>query len=293
MAGCTPDKPQDSLSLKVQKAFLRGIKLFTSTSVLLAVNAQMVSVFSSLLYKVEVKPIVLLTAFFLTIFVYNMNKVTDTIEDRINQPDIILVDRSFYLISSFTALLFCLFFSTLIGVKALLIVLTSSFASITYSIRLSKSIPRLKEVVGVKSIIVATSWGLTGALLPACIQIVEPLKMILIFFYIFVQIFINTILCDIRDLNGDRVSGLSTIPVVLGLNKTRKLLLIINSLIAVWIKYCYSNRLFLEYMPSFLFSLIYGYVIIVLFSREGQSRLHVELAVDGEWIPLVTLMRIL
>ena len=223
MTGRTPDTPLYSLSFKVQETFLACLKLFTSTSVFLAVNAQMVLIFSSLLYKVEVKPIILLIAFFLTIFVYNMNKVTDTIEDIINQPNVIFVGRSFYLLSSFTALVLCLLFSILLGVKALLVVLTSSVASITYSIRLSKSIPRLKEIVGIKSILVATSWSLTGALLPACIQIVEPVKIVLIFFFIFVQLFINTILCDIRDIEGDRVSGLRTIPIVLGLNKTRKL----------------------------------------------------------------------
>ena len=291
MAGHTPDIPL--LSRNMQGAFRDSLKLVTSTSVYLAVNAQMVSVFSSLLYKVEIKPIILLISFFLTLFVYNMNKITDTIEDTINQPEIILRGKRFYLLSSFTALLLCMILSLMVGVSALIVVLTPLLASVAYSIKLSDSTPKLKEIVGIKSIVVAVSWGLTGALLPACVQMIEPLKIVLIFFFISVQLFINTILCDIRDIEGDRVSGLRTIPIVLGLSKTRSLLLAVNSLILPWVAYCYSNRLFLEYLPSFYFSLIYGYLIIALFSRKGQSRLSVELAVDGEWIPLVLLMRMI
>ena len=293
MSDHTPDTLLLSLSSKVQGTFLRSLKLLTSTAVFLAVNAQMVSVFSSLLYEAEVKPVILLIAFFLTIFVYNMNKVTDTVEDIINQPEVILRGRMFYLLSSLTALIICLFCSMMVGVNAFLVVLTSLIASVAYSVKLSPSIPRLKEIVGVKSIIVAFSWGLTGALLPACVQMVEPIKILLIFSFIFIQLFINTILCDIRDIEGDRASGLRTIPLVLGLSKTRNCLLIFNSLILPWIAYCYSRMIFLEYMPSFFFSLIYGYIIILLFSRKGQSRLLVELTVDGEWIPLVTMMRLL
>lgn len=278
---------------KVKEAFLLYIKLFTSTSGLIAVNAQMVAVFSSLLYKVEIKPVILLIAFFLTLFVYNMNKVTDTIEDTRNQTEIFIGGRSFYILSSLTSLVFCLLLSFMINVKVLLIVLTSIIVSLAYSIKFSGSFPRIKEVVGVKSLIVALCWGLTGALLPASIQIVDPLKIVLIFSFIFIQLITNTIVCDIRDIEGDKASGFRTIPIVLGLVKTRKLLLALNTLIAPWMIFCYTHKLFLEYMPGFIFSLFYGYIIILLFSREGQKRLHVELAVDGEWIPLIALMKII
>ena len=279
------------ISYRIQRAFFSNIKLFTSTSVFLALNAQLVVVFSSLLYGVMIKPELLLIAFFLTLSVYNMNKVTDFNEDTFNQPESVIRGKNFYLLPSITSLILCILLSLFAGIQTLLVVLTSLFASIAYSVKLFKSIPRLKEVVGVKSILVAFSWGLTGAVLPASVQKVEPKLIILSFTFIFFQLFINTILCDVRDFEGDKLAGLRTIPIELGLNKTRSLLLIVNSLILPWLAYCYSHNLFLDYLPNLLFSLIYGYVIIIFFSTGRSSRLRVDLVVDGEWIPLVAIMR--
>ena len=179
------------------------------------------------------------------------------------------------------------------GVKALLVMAPSFLASFVYSVKLSESIPRLKEVVGVKSVLVAFGWGLTGALLPTISQPADALKVVLAFSYIFIQLLVNTILCDIPDMDGDMAAGVKTVPIVLGLDSTRKLLLAINSLMLPWLLYCFTQGLFLEYMPALSFGMLYGYLIIWAFSRKHSRRLLVEIAVDGEWIPLVAIMKCL
>jgi 4-hydroxybenzoate polyprenyltransferase len=278
---------------KARQVLLDILRLVTSTSVFLAVNAQMVAAFSSLLYGVEVKPVILLIAFFATFSVYNMNRATDRAEDSVNRPETASRETRFFLIPSIVASVLCLTLSASVGAQALLVVLTMFIASVAYSVKLLPSIPRLKEIVGVKSVLVALSWGFTGALLPASAQPVDPTKIALTFAYISFQLLVNTILCDVCDVKGDMTSGVRTLPIVLGLSRTRSLLLIVNSLMLPWLIYCASQRLFLEYMPALLFGAVYGYMIILVFSRKGRERLMVELAVDGEWIPLVTLMRLL
>jgi 4-hydroxybenzoate polyprenyltransferase len=150
----------------------------------------------------------------------------------------------------------------------------------------------LKEIIGVKSLMVALSWGLTGSILPACSQQVEASKIMLVFTYIFIQLLVNTILCDVRDMNGDKVSGMETIPLAIGLKNTRTLLMGVNSLLFPWLIYCLINGIFISYAPSLLFGIIYGYIIILTFSRFNFDRILVDLAVDGEWIPLVFIMKI-
>ena len=287
------EKPVNRYRSKAGETLLDLLRLLTSTSVFLAVNAQMVAAFSSLLYGVEVKPVILLIAFLATYSVYNMNKATDKAEDSVNRPETASRGTRFYLLPSIAAAALCLMLSASVGATALLVIAASFAAAVTYSVKLFPSIPRLKEMVGVKSILVALSWGFTGALLPASAQPVEPAKIVLSFAYISVQLLVNTVLCDVCDVEGDAASGVRTLPIALGLGRTRGLLFAVNSLTLPWLAYCVGRGLFLEYMPALFFGLVYGYLIIWVFSGEKRGRLLAELAVDGEWIPLVALMRLL
>lgn len=276
---------------------LRGLssllELLTSTSIFLALNASIVTAFSSLLYGLEVKPMILLIAFLATFSVYNMNRATDRTEDSINRPRAASRSIHFFLVPSMIASASCLLLSASVGAQALTVIVTSFIASILYSVKLSPSTPRLKEIVGLKSVLVAFSWGFTGALLPASSQAVDAAKMVLAFTYIFVQILVNTILCDVRDVDGDMASGVKTLPIALGLSATKRLLLIVNTLMFPWLLYSLTQGLFQEYIPALFFGMGYGYLIILAFSRKRCDRLLVELAVDGEWIPLITLMKLL
>ena len=288
--GETHTTPFSSKALRVLSSLF---ELLTSTSIFIALNASIVAAFSSLLYGVEIKPIILLIAFLATFSVYNMNRATDRAEDSINRPRVASRSLLFFLVPSMIASASCLLLSASVGTQALSVIVTSLIASIFYSVKLSPSIPRLKEIVGLKSVLVAFSWGFTGALLPASSQAVDVAKMVMAFTYIFIQILVNTILCDIRDMDGDRASGVKTIPIALGLSATKKLLFIVNTLMFPWILYCLTQGLFLKYVPALFFGVGYGYLIIYVFSRKGCNRLLVELAVDGEWMPLVALMKLI
>lgn len=287
------EKPVNRYRSKAGEMLLDLLRLVTSTSVFLAVNAQMVAAFSSLLYGVRVEPKILLIAFFATFSVYNMNRATDRAEDSINRPEAASRGMRFFLVPSITAAALCLLLSASVGAWTLSVIAASFVAAIAYSVKLFPSVPRLKEMVGVKSVLVALSWGFTGALLPASVQPVDPVKIVLTFSYIFIQLLVNTVLCDVCDVEGDAASGVMTLPIVLGLSRTRSLLLVVNSLMLPWLAYCVAQGLFLEYMPALFFGLVYGYLIIWVFSGEKRGRLLAELAVDGEWIPLVALMRLL
>jgi 4-hydroxybenzoate polyprenyltransferase len=265
----------------------------TSSSIFIALNGMIVTMFSSMLYEIEAKTNILVIAFLATFSAYNMNKITDKVEDSINSPSPISRHPLQYIILSITALTLCFFMSASLGIEALVIITTSFVVSILYSIKLTDSFPRFKEIMGLKSILVASSWAFTGAFLPAISQNVDGERIFLTFTYIFIQILVNTILCDIRDINGDLVSGVKTVPIVLGIDKTKKLLIIINSLILPWLIYCLLNSLFTRFISALYGGMIYGYLIIWAFARKKCDRLLVELVIDGEWIPLVIVMALL
>jgi 4-hydroxybenzoate polyprenyltransferase len=53
-----------------------------------------------------------------------------------------------------------------------------------------------------------------------------------VFAFMFVSVFVNSIICDIRDIEGDGLHGVRTIPVMLGVERTKLALVIITS--AMW-----------------------------------------------------------
>ncbi len=84
---------------------------------------------------------------------------------------------------------------------------------------------RLKEILVVKNALVASIFASTVTLapIPADGQVsVGALAVLWVFF--FVRGFINTVVFDMRDEEGDRRHGIRTLPVVLGAERTRGLL---------------------------------------------------------------------
>jgi 4-hydroxybenzoate polyprenyltransferase len=266
------------------------LKFLTLTSIFIGINGLIVILFSSHLYNVQLKIEILVITFLITFSAYSLNKATDKSEDSINRPEIVSIKRVFYVGPSIIAIILSLVIGAFMGFWALIILITSVILTIVYSIQLPFLTIRLKEVTGLKSFTVAFSWAFVGALLPATMQSVSVEKIILAFFYIFIQIIVNTILFDILDMKGDRVSGLITIPILLGLKKTKKLLISINSLLIILIAICMIEGVFKKNLLTLSFGIFYGYLLIWMFSSPNSNRLLAELLIDGEWIPIITLM---
>ncbi len=269
----------------------KALRFLTTNSIFLALNASLVVLFANYLYGDHSSFPIYLAAFLSTFAVYGINKVSDTKEDSINRPES-KGKGSLYIIPSISALLVSLGIGIISGLSTLIIILAPIVIGFIYSFQISKSVPRLKEITGIKSIVVALSWAITGAFLPA-IQSTSEIKIILVFFYIFAQILINTVIFDAVDVKGDFFSGVKTIPIALGRTKTRKLLFIANSSLVIWLIYCLVEGFFLSFIPAILFGVVYGYAIIWVFLKENASRFHAELLVDGEWLPIVFLVRVL
>jgi 4-hydroxybenzoate polyprenyltransferase len=262
-----------------------------SNSVFLALNGALVIVFACFLYGIEISSKVVLAAFLATFSVYCLNMVTDKREDVINRAETAPKKTNYCLVASAIAMFVSMAIGISISFSALLILAAPLMIGCAYSIQITKSIPRLKEVVGVKSVVVAFSWAITGALLPITIQSISTNKEVLVFFYLFAQILVNTIIFDALDIRGDRVSGITTVPIALGLKNTKKLLLIINGSLVIWLLCCFFTGVFMNLISTLVFGVVYEFAIICYFLRRDRPRLHAELMVDGEWLPLVVLMR--
>ncbi len=223
-----------------------------------------------------------------TYSIYSLNRITDMEEDASNIPERVkfLEERKdMILILSIMAYVVALLMGIMENLWTMPIFLTPFFVGIVYSIRIHSF--RIKDIFGMKNISIAFSWAFSSAFLPYAFNS-NMEKAFLIFSFLFIKCFVNTVVFDTRDVKGDRKAGARTIPVVLGVRKTRFILLISNTLLIPWIVACYLQNLFIEYIPVIVFSILYGYWYINAFCDEKnrESAFNYDYLVDGEFIIL-------
>jgi 4-hydroxy-3-methylbut-2-enyl diphosphate reductase len=84
---------------------------------------------------------------------------------------------------------------------------------------------RMRDLPGTKNFFMAAAWALVIAVIP---YVKWPLvvsgHMVVAFLFIFSIVFVRSALSDLIEIQSDRLLGRETIPVVIGEDKTRKLL---------------------------------------------------------------------
>lgn len=222
---------------------------------------------------------VCLIVFLMTFSVYSLNKLTDINEDAVNMPERLrfLAGRKKLVLSySLAAYLLSVLLSFVDKPSTVPIVFVPLAANAVYSSKLLPGIPRFKDIPVMKNLFVASSWAVCATLLPAMHDYTGRI-VIVVFIFILTKSFINTILYDIRDEEGDRSNGVRTIPVLLGSKKTVCMLLLMNSALLPLL--AFSGGL----QPLALAMIIYGYAYIIYF-RKRRDPLILDFFVDGEWM---------
>ena len=217
---------------------------------------------------------------------YNLNRLTDLEEDSINAPE-----RANYTKKNYTRVLLtvvgtsgaALLFASFCDLSAVFVIFLAICVGCLYSVRIFSF--RLKDVVVVKNVTIAGTSVICAALLPSAVHFSNYIAVALVAYFVFLKVFINTVLFDVRDVEGDRLAGAKTIPVSLGREKTRTLLLGLNSTLFLWVALSILQGLFYKHIAVLVASVVYGYWYILRLCRNGASiRKSVDLLVDGEWV---------
>lgn len=278
----------DSSFVKFSKIFDKFVSFLISTSLFLAISGSFKILFSGLLFNMFAFNVVLIT--FLTIFsTYGLNKLTDINEDAINNPEranTIKKMRTVFKFSIALSFMLSLILGFLENIMTLPVILFPLFLGALYSLKLNSKLPRLKDITGVKNITIALSWSAGTTFLPV-IYLSEKriLLIILVFYFFLLKSCINSIIFDVRDIEGDRKSNIITIPVLLGKDRTRILLLILNTTLIPWLIIAYYGDFFHRYILVLICVILYGYWYILYFSGDRIKKgKEMDLLVDGEFI---------
>jgi (E)-4-hydroxy-3-methyl-but-2-enyl pyrophosphate reductase len=134
-----------------------------------------------------------------------------------------------------TATVAALIFSALQGIGVLLALVSMTGLGLLYSVRIFPEswstvirVGKLKDIPASKTIFVAGAWSAVATLLPGLgsgrhlgWQAIGALAVV------FILVFVRSALFDLVDIQGDRLVGEETLPVVIGEERTRQLLVLL------------------------------------------------------------------
>jgi 4-hydroxybenzoate polyprenyltransferase len=224
--------------------------------------------------------------------VYNLNRKTDEEEDAINHQERFTFTKRFekpLFYAAVTAYGIALAVGALYGWRTFGIILIPIISGILYSEPLlpaSWSYRRLKEIPVVKNLVVAIAWSLPLALLPVLMTpgasfTISTIVAGCIFFSYFI---FASVLPDIRDREGDAATGVRTIPVVIGVDRTIALLTCVNLLLGGIVIAIGIYSLTLPVTLVLVAAVTYSQLCIWLMQGPVQIDLICDYLADGQFI---------
>lgn len=220
--------------------------------------------------------------FLISYSVYSLDKIADLDKDVLNMPQrrsFLYERRKLVLTSSLAAYFLAALLTFLKTPAALPIVMIPIIANAFYGMKPLPGVPRLKDIPLMKNIVVAVTWAMITTLMPALSGgYMGAVNIAVVGYFMFVKTFVDTVLYDMRDVEGDRLNGVRTIPVILGRRWSTTLLLAFNSTLLLTLLFMH------EYVRLFAALLIiYGYGYIIYF-REEINPISLDFLVEGEWM---------
>ena len=162
------------------------------------------------------------------------NNLIGTKADRYNDPD-----RSFFYhknkiplaLLAVTAGGVGLIIAYSTGMISFLILLGMSIMGLSYNLRLipahfaNSKYRRIRDIPGSKTVLIAMAWGIVTSVLPP-LSVSENIRLstVIILLWSLSLVFVRTAFFDVLDMQGDRIVGKETIPILLGEKRTLSLL---------------------------------------------------------------------
>lgn len=252
------------------------------SNLILACGAAIVSYTTAFVLGVPIVWEVLFIPFAGSFFIYTLNRYTDKNEDGINVPNRVefFTRHGKWLLAISLA---AYFVSIAIALSKGFLVFV--FSILPLCIGLVYSFLGLKKILVAKNLSVGFAWGFS-VLLVGALYNNFALETQILFVFFATEFFVNTVIFDMKDIQGDRRNKIITLPVKLGIKNTQYICYIFNSaalaliITSVVLGLLPGHSLILCIQSIYIF--IYTYL-----SSEKCGRLFWGLFVDGEFIFLL------
>ena len=170
-----------------------------------------------------------------------LNNLTGQKEDRYNDPGRAFFYQRYRVVLGILALLSGatgLFLAYLLGVGPFGVLSVMSVLGLSYNLNLVpaatyRRIRRIRDLPGSKTVLIALAWGVVTGVLPALGGSGRVTGATWVVFAVAtLLVFVRTAFFDILDVQGDRIVGKETLPILLGEETTLRLLYICLALAA-------------------------------------------------------------
>lgn len=158
-----------------------------------------------------------------------LNNLFTTKSDKYNHPQRALFykkHRSYLWVLAVLSGAAGLYLSFITGLLSFIMLLFMSLLGLSYNVKIisliseKKKITRIKDIPGSKTIMITMAWGTVTCLLPAVANQTALLSVAVVFVFATGLVFARTAFFDILAIQGDRITGKETLPILLGGEKS-------------------------------------------------------------------------
>jgi 4-hydroxybenzoate polyprenyltransferase len=235
----------------------------------------------SLYFKIPVNGWAIFTVFLLTFSIYQDNRLTDEIEDAMNDPEglknalknkAFITYVTFYLTSIISLVIAFQFGQSAFWTTAIIILIGFLYNHKYFPTFLSSHLNgarRLKDIYIVKNLTPPLDWATALVFLPLFFegQSLSP-KAWICWGYVFICAFFIEVMWDMRDRRGDLLSGIKTIANTFSFPHTKQLLIIMSLISGLFLVYFTFTKI----LPlSTYFLLLNNAAVIVIASMYKEN----------------------
>lgn len=213
------------------RMFVRGLML---SNLYLAIGAAFLATAGAWLQGAALKPHYLAIAGLYTLSMHTLHHMFDRRADSYNDPERAKFYHDYgYSLSILAAVsgVLGLVAAWMLGPLIFVLLLLMSLLGVVYNFELegpgagAGKVSMLKRIPGSKTVLVTAAWGIAAVLVPALDAYGSVgTSGIMAFLWVCALVFVRTSFFDIIDMQGSRIVGRETIPIVLGEKRTMDLL---------------------------------------------------------------------
>lgn len=128
---------------------------------------------------------------------------------------------------------------------------------------------KLKDIPGSKTLSIALAWGSVTSILPALtLNHRINISTVIAFLFVIVLVFVRSALFDIMDIQGDRIVGKETIPIIIGEHKTIYVLKLSLGIISLILLSSSLSGLTPSLGYLLLVCAVYAYSYLLIYERK-------------------------
>ncbi len=264
------------------------------TNIMLALGAGSMTYACSRIQSFENNLIHTAIAFLYILSMQVLNNLFAIKSDQYNNPDRALLYKNNYALCCITICIFGaagLFLSFKTGITCFSLLLTMSMLGLSYNLKIiphfmgKKRIRRIKDIPGAKTILIAMAWGIVTSILPAISNSGDILPACTAFLFSTGLVFVTTSLLDILGIQGDRITGRETIPILIGEKKSIQI--IKQILISISIVLAAASLFSIIPGPGFflvLSPLLMLYITLYINKENIKSRIQFRFIIEFNYI---------